>query len=252
MDRTECTNTVVQVALTTDKCLKPLRFSRRRGRVGGQTTVEFALICLPFFIILFAIIDFAEVYFYENSLQNALREAARFATAGRIIQTTNSTGAPAYETNSGGIVVPQAITDSSGREASRNECIRYWFLSNCVLQGIALSNIVITSAPTLPGVPANVSTNSLGYLTLLSGYTVTTNSGVVSTNAAPAVKGPGGANDYVQITATYKVSTITPLMSYMGGYGGVGSTFPVHVSAIVKNEPALLNFQHLAIYTNEP
>lgn len=222
----------------------------------GQTTVEFALICLPFFIILFAIVDFAEIYFYENSLQNSLREAARFATSGRVIQALNSSGAPMYETNSGGIVVPKAITDSSGREASRNECIRYWFLSNCVLQGIPLSNITIVSAPTLPGVPANVVTNTVPngptYLTLVSGYTVTTNSGTVSTNSAPAVKGPGGANDYVQITATYYVHTITPLMGYIGGYSGVGSTFPVHVSAIVKNEPALLNFEHTAIYTNEP
>ena len=252
MDRFESTNTVKPTTLATDKCLKALLTSRRKGRVGGQTTVEFALICLPFFIILFAIIDFSEIYFYENSLQNALRESARFATAGRIIQAVNSSGVPLYDTNSLGIVVPKAITDSSGREASRNECIRYWFLSNCVLQGFPLSNIVITSAPTLPGVPANVSTNSLGYLTLLSGYTVTTNSGVVSTNSVPAVSGPGGATDYVQITATYHVNTITPLMGYLGGYSGMGSVFPVHVSAIVKNEPALLNFQHLAIYTNEP
>jgi hypothetical protein len=209
--------------------------------VRGQTTVEFALICLPFFIILFAIIDFAEVFFYEASLQNALREAARFATAGRIIQGTNASGTPAYETNSAGIVVPQAIQDSSGREASRNECIRYWFLSNCVLQNFPISNIVIVSAPTLPGVPPTTTTNTqLGYLTLLQ------------TNGQAAIKGPGNADDYVQITATYYVNTITPLMGYMGGYSGVGSKFPAHVSAIVKNEPALLNFQHLGIYTNEP
>jgi len=238
--------------LATDECLKPLLFSRRKGRTGGQTTVEFALICIPFFIILFSIIDFAEIYFYENSLQNALRESARFATAGRIIQATNSAGQPAYETNTGGIVVPKAINDSSGREASRNECIRYWFLSNCVLQGFPISNVAISSAPTLPGVPAVTSTNSLGYLTLLSGYTVSTNAGTVSTNSVAAVKGPGNANDYVQITATYSVSTITPLMSFIGGYGGIANTFPVHVSAIVKNEPALLNFQHIAIYAGEP
>ena len=254
MEHLENTNTVATMSLTTDKCLKALLFSRGKGRVGGQTTVEFALICLPFFIILFAIVDFAEIYFYENSLQNALREAARFATSGRIIQTTNSAGAPAYTTNAGGVVVPKAISSkySVSSDASRNECIRYWFLSNCVLANFPISNIVITSAPTLPGVPANVSTNSLGQLILLSGYTVTTNSGVVSTNSVPAVKGPGGANDYVQITATYKVNTITPLMGYIGGYGGVANVFPVHVSAIVKNEPALLNFQHLAMYTNEP
>jgi len=252
MDRVERTNTVEQVKLTTEKCLKPLLFSRRKGRIGGQTTVEFALICIPFFAILFAIIDFAEIYFYENSLQNALRESARFATAGRIIQAVDSSGNPLYETNSGGIIVPKAINDTSGREASRNECIRYWFLSNCVLANFPISNIVITSAPTLPGVPAVTTTNSLGYLILKSGYTVSTNSGTVSTNAANAVPGPGAANDYVQITATYHVNTITPLMGYIGGYKGVGNVFPVHVSAIVKNEPALLNFQHTNIYSGEP
>jgi len=251
MDRVERTNTVVPTVFTTEKCLKALLFSRRRGRVGGQTTVEFALICIPFFVILFAIIDFAEIYFYENSCQNAMREAARFATAGSIIQATNVNGSLAYETNSAGIVVPKAITDSEGREASRNECIRYWFQTNCVLS-VPISNIVITSAPTLPGVDAVTSTNSLGYVILLSGYTVTTNSGVVSTNAVSAVTGPGGATDYVQVTATYYVHTITPLMGYLSGYSGVGSTFPVHVSAIVKNEPAYLNFEHTNIYSDEP
>jgi Flp pilus assembly protein TadG len=252
MDRLECTNAVVPTISTTDECLKALLFSRRKGRVAGQTTVEFALICIPFFVILFAIIDFSEIYFYENSVQNALREAARFATAGSIIQATGAGGTPLFETNSSGIVVPKAINDTSGREASRNECIRYWFLSNCVLQGFPLSNIVITSASALSGQPPVTTTNSVGDLILLSGYTVNTNSGTVSTNTVPAVKGPGGANDYVQITATYQVSTITPLMGYVSGYGGIGNVFPVHVSAIVKNEPALLNFQHTNIYANEP
>ncbi|HEV3273054.1 MAG TPA: TadE/TadG family type IV pilus assembly protein [Candidatus Methylacidiphilales bacterium] len=216
--------------------------------------MEFALICIPFFAILFAIIDFAQIYFYENSCQNALREAARFATAGSIIQAVGASGTPLYETNSGGIVVPQAIPDSEGREASRNECIRYWFLSNCVLQNFPISNISIVSAPTLPGVPAVTETNSLGYVNLLSGYTVTTNSsaGTVSTNAVPPVTGPGGATDYVQITATYYVNTITPLVGYMRGYNGIGNVFPVHVSAIVKNEPAYLNFEHTNIYSDEP
>jgi Flp pilus assembly protein TadG len=224
------------------------------GRRGGQTTVEFALICIPFFAILFAIIDFAQIFFYENTLQNALREAARFATAGSIIQATNANGSLAYETNSGGIVVPKAINDSQGREASRNECIRYWFMTNCVLQNFPITNITIISASTLPGDPPTTTTNSLGYLILLSGYNVTTNSGSVSTNTVAAVKGPGNANDYVQITASTYVNTITPLMAaFGGGYSRQGwNTFPVHVSAIVKNEPALLNFEHTNMYPDEP
>jgi hypothetical protein len=245
--------TVATMKSTTDKCQKPLLPAHKKGCIGGQTTVEFALICIPFFAILFAIIDFAQIYFYENSMQNSLREAARFATAGSIIQSYNN-GVPVFETNSSGVTVPQAITDSEGREASRNECIRYWFYSNCVLQGIPLSNITIISAPTLPGVPAVTATNSLGQLTLQSGYTVTTNNGTVSTNTVPAVKGPGNANDFVQVTATYYVNTITPLVAaYGSGYSRQGwTTFPVRVSAIVKNEPALLNFEHTNMYSDEP
>ncbi len=246
--------TVAIMKWTTDKCPKTRRSAHKKGREGGQTTVEFALICIPFFAILFAIIDFAQIYFYENSMQNSLREAARFATAGSIIQARNPDGSAAFETNSGGVTVAKAINDSEGREASRNECIRYWFYSNCVLQGVPLSNIEIISAPTLPGVPPVTSTNSLGQLTLLSGYNVTTNNGNVSTNAAPAVKGPGNANDYVQVTATYYVNTITPLVAaYGSGYSRKGWTiFPVHVSAIVKNEPAFLNFEHTNMYPDEP
>src|SRR5476651_1815244 len=110
MDRVERTNTVVTTVFTTEKCLKTLLFSRQKRRVVGQTTVEFALICLPFFIILFALIDFSEIYFYENSLQNSLREACRFATSGRIIQAVDSSGNPEFDTNSDGTVVPKAIT----------------------------------------------------------------------------------------------------------------------------------------------
>ena len=247
------TNSVQATTLPTVKCLKTLLFRDKKRAVRAQTTVEFALICLPFFALLFAIIDYAQIYFYENSLQNAMREAARFATAGSIIQATSG-GNPVYETNSSGIVVPQAITDSSGREASRNECIRYWFLSNCVIQ-IPISNITIISASTLPGVPPVTSTNNLGQLTLLSGYSVTTNSttSAVTTNSVAAAKGPGAANDYIQVTANYTINTITPLLGYLGGYSRSGwNSFPVHVSAIVKNEPALLNFEHTNIYSDEP
>ncbi len=255
MDRVQTISGVDARTSAIGACPKALLYASARRHRLGQTTVEFALICLPFFAILFCIVDFAQIFFYENSLQNALREAARFATAGRIIQATNADGSLAYDTNNG-VVVPRAIPDPSssggGREASRNQCIRYWFLTNCVLHNFPISNIVITSAPTLPGVPPTVETNALGYLILVSGYNVTTNSGTVSTNPVPAIPGPGNANDYVQITADYQLNTITPFISYLGGYNRQMNVFPVHVSAIVKNEPALLNCEHTNMYPGEP
>jgi hypothetical protein len=199
--------------------------------------VEFSLICLPFFLLLFAIVDYAQIYFFKNSLQNAMREATRFATAGSIIQMTDMNGNPVYETNNG-VITPRAINDSGGNEASRYECIRWFFQSNCVIN-IAITNITVISAPTVGNNPPAVKPSLYG-LTL----------GILDTNGITvddANPGPGNANDYVQVSAIYYLHTITPLFSYLGGYsrGGI-NTYPVWVSAIVKNEPALLNFQHPA------
>jgi hypothetical protein len=84
-----------------------------------------------------------------------------------------------------------------------------------------------------------VSTNSAGKLTLLT------------TNGTTAVTGPGQADDYMQISASYNVNTITPLFGYLGGYSRQGFTsYPITVTAIVKNEPSLLNFEHLAAYAS--
>jgi Flp pilus assembly protein TadG len=216
----------------------PLR-RRCGGGKRGQSTVEFALIVLPLFIIIFAIIDYSQIYFYENALQNALRESTRFATAGSVIQMTNG-GVPQYDTNSG-VASPKAIT-YQGREASRYGCIRLFFQSNCVIQ-MATNAIQVTSATALPGAPPVIATNGSGYVTLMEASGVAANDG------------PGGANDYVQVTATYTLHTITPIFGYLSGFQR-GQTkgvdyYPVHVSAIVKNEPALLNFEHTNMYSDE-
>jgi hypothetical protein len=230
MNAVSSLNTVVPKTLPTAKCLKSLLFKKRNRKIRAQTTVEFSLICLPFFALLFAIVDYAQIYFYKNSLQNALRESTRFATAGRIIQACDSLGNP-ITTNVDGVSMPVAINDTGGVEASRYECIRWWFLSNCVIH-IPISDITVTSAPTLPGLPPTVSSDGT---TLLL------------TNGAPANYGPGAANDYIQVTAVYHLNTITPLFTYLGGYSHEGiNSYPVRVTAIVKNEPALLNFKHAA------
>jgi Flp pilus assembly protein TadG len=215
---------------------------RPRSPLGkrGQSTVEFALIVLPLFIIIFAIIDYAQIFFYENALQNAMREASRFATSGAVIQATNS-GVAQFDTNNG-VAVPKAINDSEGREASRYACIRYFFQSNCVIF-MATNAVQVTSATALPGAPPVTSTNSSNNVVLMEATGVAANDG------------PGGANDYVQVTATYTLHTLTPLFGMMGAFQR-GTThginyYPVRVSAIVKNEPALQNFEHTNMYPDE-
>ncbi len=51
----------------------------RRRRQRGNTLVETALIFLPLFAIIFAILDFGLVIFIKSTLQNAVREGARYA-----------------------------------------------------------------------------------------------------------------------------------------------------------------------------
>lgn len=247
MSRESPSNAVLPCSLRTDGRTKFRHFSPKRRASKAQTIVEFSLLLVPFFAILFAIIDYANVYYYNNALQNALRESARFATAGRVIQTNN-----VYEANSQGVEVPQAINDTSGREASRNECIRYWFQSNCVVK-IPITNIVVYSTPSVAGQPPVTTTNN-GYLHLVSGFTYTTNGASVSTTPVPAVPGPGNANDYVEIIATYNIGTITPILSFLGGFGGRAAPggYKLRVSAVVKNEPAMLNFLHTNMYSDEP
>jgi Flp pilus assembly protein TadG len=210
--------------------------------------LETSLFLLPFFIIFFAIIDYAQIYFYDNALQNALRESARFATAGRIIPPLTG---PLYETNQG-VVMARALNDSSGREASRCACIRYWFLSNCVIKNIVVTNAVSIYSASAVGLEMPEVTTNNGVLQLVAG--MQTNASGTVTNTVPATPGPGGAGDYVQITATYHINTITPIPGWLGGFTGRGFStgyWPARVSAIVKNEPALLNFEHTNIYSDE-
>jgi Flp pilus assembly protein TadG len=51
----------------------------RRRRQRGNALLESALIFLPLFAIIFAILDFGLVIFVKSTLQNAVREGARYA-----------------------------------------------------------------------------------------------------------------------------------------------------------------------------
>lgn len=54
--------------------------SRRNRRGTGQALVEFALVLLPFVMLLFGIIDLGRYVSTANALNSAAREGARFAS----------------------------------------------------------------------------------------------------------------------------------------------------------------------------
>ncbi|HBG04366.1 MAG: hypothetical protein A2075_18135 [Geobacteraceae bacterium GWC2_58_44] len=49
----------------------------------GQTTVEFALVALLLFAMLFALIDMAVMFYVNLTMQSAVREGARYAITGQ-------------------------------------------------------------------------------------------------------------------------------------------------------------------------
>lgn len=55
------------------------QFGLNRSRQRGNTILEASLIILPMFALFFGIIDFAFVFFLQNSFQHAAREGSRFA-----------------------------------------------------------------------------------------------------------------------------------------------------------------------------
>jgi TadE-like protein len=55
---------------------------RTLASMRGQSIVEFAVVAVLFFTLLFAMIDFGRMFFIQMTLQNAVRQAGRFAVTG--------------------------------------------------------------------------------------------------------------------------------------------------------------------------
>jgi Flp pilus assembly protein TadG len=73
--------------------LGDLKAKRRRGRsTEGTSVVEIALIAPIFLLLLFATVDFAHLFWVELTLQNAIRQAGRYAITGNHLADPNHPG----------------------------------------------------------------------------------------------------------------------------------------------------------------
>ena len=70
--------------------LNNVRLNRRRKSVAsrfsksrGQSTVEFAMVALLFFMMLFAMIDYGWIMFAQMNIQQAVDDAGRYASTGQ-------------------------------------------------------------------------------------------------------------------------------------------------------------------------
>jgi hypothetical protein len=58
----------------------------------GSTLVEFSLIALVFFGLMFAIFDFGRLFYIQFALHSAVREASRFTVTGSVLPDPNNPG----------------------------------------------------------------------------------------------------------------------------------------------------------------
>jgi hypothetical protein len=62
--------------------LSPPTGPSRARATRGSTAIEFALLAPVFFLLLAGVIDFSRLFFVQMTLQDALRQAARYASTG--------------------------------------------------------------------------------------------------------------------------------------------------------------------------
>ena len=134
-----------------------LRTAAARGRhksMRGQTLLEFALVAPVFLLIVCGIIDFGRLFYAQMTVQNALREAGRYASTGQC--SAPPTG---------------CMTDSKGNVLSQIASIQA--VAQQMAPGFNFSGMVITGG----GVTG--STGSPGQLVTLT-----------VTNTVPLLTGP--------------------------------------------------------------
>lgn len=79
-------------AISRNRSRRRCRFVRRfRKDEKGATAIELALVALPFFALLFAILEGALVFWANQVLGNAVTDASRELYTGRFQQATSST-----------------------------------------------------------------------------------------------------------------------------------------------------------------
>lgn len=68
------------------------RLLRRSRSSEGQTIFEFAMVFVLFIFLVFGVFDFGHLFFMEMMVQNALQEAARYASTGNHLPDPNNPG----------------------------------------------------------------------------------------------------------------------------------------------------------------
>jgi Flp pilus assembly protein TadG len=66
--------------------LEPLRIAKRvrlRPRRQGATAVEFSIVAIPFFFVIFAILELGVIFLVDSTLEGAVQQASRLVRTGQ-------------------------------------------------------------------------------------------------------------------------------------------------------------------------
>src|SRR5579872_3666138 len=83
---------ISQSAVATFDNKQPIAVRARLRGSKGQTLMEFAFIAPLFFLLIFAVMDFGRMFFVQVNVQQAVQEAARFASTGNHLANPSSPG----------------------------------------------------------------------------------------------------------------------------------------------------------------
>lgn len=99
-----------------------LSMLKRNQSCRGQALVEFTLVAMFFFLLAFAAMDFCWLLFNQMNMQDAVREAARYASTGN------------------------HVTDPSGSTLSRDQSITTILTQSAASAGTNIQNISISNS----------------------------------------------------------------------------------------------------------
>ena len=137
------------MAQFSDTRINVLPSRRRRKSSGGQVFLESVFTLLPTFALIFAVIDFSFMIFRWTTLQNAVREATRYAVT---FQTQTGFGQDASVEN---IVQQYAMGIVKRTDSPQTIFVKYYTTSNL--------NTSIASGGNTPGNIVEVSVQNLAF-----------------------------------------------------------------------------------------
>lgn len=129
-----------------------------RGRERGQALVEFALVLPLFMLLLLAVFDFGRVVWVNNMVQNAAREAARYAIVHGGTATTDCPVGPDYLGRTGdlaGCPAGGSPSTDAAKDVARGIAIGATDLTISICYGLGCSGDTHTETNTR-GTPVTV------------------------------------------------------------------------------------------------